>query len=216
MSKPTKTLVQCDFDGTITEEDVSFMMLDAFADGDWRKLFQDYEEGKISVGCFNTEAFTMVKADRASLLEAVMDRVKIRPGFPELVECCRRKDYRFTIVSNGLDFYIAEILKSIGLVDIEVHSAKTIFKPEGLVVQYIGPDGILLDSDFKLAYVDLFLEVDYYIVYVGNGNSDFEPASKCHNIFATGALLERCRETNTACHAFTHLYEVASFLESWA
>jgi 2-hydroxy-3-keto-5-methylthiopentenyl-1-phosphate phosphatase len=28
-----QTLVQCDFDGTVTEEDVSFMLLDAFADG---------------------------------------------------------------------------------------------------------------------------------------------------------------------------------------
>ena len=38
----TKTLVQCDFDGTITEEDVSFMLLDAFADRDprrWRQLY---------------------------------------------------------------------------------------------------------------------------------------------------------------------------------
>ena len=56
MSEVNKTLVQCDFDGTITEEDVSFMMLDTFASGDWRQIFRNYEEGKISVGRFNTEA----------------------------------------------------------------------------------------------------------------------------------------------------------------
>ncbi len=39
--QPTKTLVQCDFDGTITEEDVSFAMLDAFADGDWESDYTD-------------------------------------------------------------------------------------------------------------------------------------------------------------------------------
>ena len=33
-----KTLVQCDFDNTIAESDVSFMLLDAFADGDWQQL----------------------------------------------------------------------------------------------------------------------------------------------------------------------------------
>jgi len=37
-----KTMVQCDFDGTITEEDVSFFLLDTFADGDWRQLWKDY------------------------------------------------------------------------------------------------------------------------------------------------------------------------------
>lgn len=215
MSETPKTLVQCDFDGTVTEEDVSFMMLDAFADGDWRKLFQEYQEGKITVGRFNTEAFAMVKADRESLLEAVMDRVKIRPGFHELVACCRRKGFRFIIVSNGLDFYIDEILRDIGMADIEVFSAKTSFHTEGLKVQYIGPDGIQLDSDFKLSYTKLYLDQGYRIIYAGNGDSDYEPAKQCHHIFATGALLEQCRKMNTACQPFTDLNEIVRVLESW-
>ncbi len=215
MSKDIKTLVQCDFDGTITEEDVSFMMLDAYADGNWRKLFQDYEDGIITVGRFNTEAFAMVKADRQSLLDIAMDRVRIRPGFSELVESCRKKDYRFTIVSNGLDFYIEEILKSLGLKDVEVHAARTSFKPDGLAVQYIGPDGIYLDDSYKLAYVNSFLKEEYHIIYIGNGNSDFEPAKQCHDIFATGALLKRCKETNTTCNPFNDLNEITNVLEGW-
>ena len=39
-----KTLIQCDFDGTVTEEDVSFFLLDAFAQGDWRALLREYKE----------------------------------------------------------------------------------------------------------------------------------------------------------------------------
>jgi len=216
LSEATKTLFQCDFDGTITEEDVSFMMLDAFADGDWRKLFREYEEGKISVGRFNTEAFAMVKANRASLLKTVMGKVKVRPGFHELVTCCRHKGFRFVIVSNGLDFYIDEILKAIGMADIEVYSAKTHFRPDSLKVQYTGPDGSHLDSDFKLAYVNSFLREGYRIVYTGNGNSDIGPAKKSHYIFATGALLEHFKETNTACQSFTDFNEIVSVLESWA
>ena len=49
-----KTIIQCDFDGTITEEDQAFLLLDAFARGNWRQLLTDYREGKISVGNFNT------------------------------------------------------------------------------------------------------------------------------------------------------------------
>ncbi|MCJ7743228.1 MAG: hypothetical protein MUO99_01535 [Dehalococcoidales bacterium] len=48
--QPTKTIVQCDFDGTVTEEDVSFLMLDACADGDWRALHRQYEEAKYPSG----------------------------------------------------------------------------------------------------------------------------------------------------------------------
>ncbi len=42
MTTDTRTLVQCDFDGTVVVEDISFAILDAFANGDWRSLFQEY------------------------------------------------------------------------------------------------------------------------------------------------------------------------------
>ena len=213
LSEVTKTLVQCDFDGTITEEDVSFMLLDAYADGDWRQILREHEEGKISVGRFNTEAFAMVKADRESLLEVARANMKIRPGFHELVACCRRKDFRFVIVSNGLDFYIEEILRNIGVGDIEVFAAKISFHPESLKVQYIGPDGSRLDEDFKGAYVNSFLSKGYRIVYIGNGTSDISPASQCHYIFATGNLLAHCEQTNLDCTPFTDFNQVVSILE---
>ena len=215
LSEVSKTLVQCDFDGTITEEDVSFLMLDAFADGDWRQLFQEYEEGKISVGHFNTTAFAMVKADRQSLLEIAKDKIKVRPGFHDLVACCRRKGFRFVVVSNGLDFYIEKILSDIGLADIEIYSAKTQFHPEGLKVRYIGPDGIQLDSDFKAAYVNSFLREGYRIIYLGNGVSDLAPAKQCHHIFAIGNLLKHCQQINLGCTPFTDFNEVISVLEHW-
>ncbi len=211
----TKTLVQCDFDGTITEKDVSFMMLDAFADGDWRQIHREYQEGKISVGRFNTGAFAMVKADRESLLKAVMGKIKIRPGFRQLVACCRRQGFRFVIVSNGLDFYIEANLRDMGMGDIEVFAAKTRFHPNGLKVQYMGPDGSHLDEGFKDAYVNSFLSEGYRIVYIGNGISDFSPARQCHYIFATGNLLARCQQANVECTPFTDFYEVVRVLELW-
>ncbi len=215
MSEVSKTLVQCDFDGTITEEDVSFILLDAFADGDWRQLHREYEESNISVGRFNTDAFAMVKADRESLLKVATSTVRIRPGFHELVACCRRQGFRLVIVSNGLDFYIEEILRDIGEGDIEIFAAQTRFHPGGLKVQYIGPDGSSLDDAFKEAYVNLFLGEGYRIIYVGNGTSDLSPARQCHYIFATGNLLAHCKQANLSCTPFTDFNEVVRVLEHW-
>ncbi len=189
-------------------------MLDAFADGDWRQLHRDFEAGKMSVGRFNTDAFAMVKADRESLLKIARNGVMIRGGFHEMVACCRRKGFRLVIVSNGLDFYIEELLKDIGLADIDFFAAQTRFHPEGLKVQYIGPDGSHLDSDFKIAYVNLFLSKGYRVIYVGNGVSDFAPASRCHYVFATGNLLARCRQANLDCTPFTDFNQVVSVLGS--
>ncbi len=191
-----KTLVQCDFDGTVTEEDISFFLLDAFAQGDWRRLLREYKEHEISVGEFNTKAFAMVKADKPTLLGALKGEVKVRAGFHELVNYCLKKGFRLVIVSNGLDFYIKAVLKELGLENIEVHAAQASFHPEGMEVQYVGPDGKRLEDGFKEAYIETFLKLGYRVIYIGNGDSDVAPAKYAHYVFATGELLAYCRENN--------------------
>jgi 2-hydroxy-3-keto-5-methylthiopentenyl-1-phosphate phosphatase len=207
-----KTLVQCDFDGTVTEEDTSFFLLDAFAQGDWRRLLREYREHKISVGEFNTKAFAMVKADKPTLLEALQGKVKVRAGFHELVNYCRRKDFRLVIVSNGLDFYIEATLKDLGLENIEVHAAQASFHSEGMKVQYMGPDGKRLEDGVKEAYTKSFLKLGYRVIYVGNGDSDFAPAKYAHHVFATGELLVYCRENNLNYKPFDNFVDVVSDL----
>lgn len=213
MSTDTKTMIQCDFDGTVTEKDVSFMMLDAYADGDWRQLLRDYQEGRISVGRFNMGAFAMVKADRESMLRVFKGNIAMRPGFVEMVDYCRARGFRFVIVSNGLDFYIKDIMDEISLGDIEIFSARTSFQTDSVQVQYIGPDGNELDDNFKGAYVDTFLAEGYRIIYMGNGASDIAPATQCHHIFATGTLLEHCRQTNLNCTSFDDFNQVMQTLK---
>jgi 2-hydroxy-3-keto-5-methylthiopentenyl-1-phosphate phosphatase len=206
-------IIQSDFDGTITEEDVSFVLLDAFAQGDWRKLFQQYRENKMSVGDFNTRAFAMVKAGSEELLQAAREKVKLRDGLHNLVNYCQERGFRFFIVSNGLDFYIKSILEDVGLGNIEVYAARTRFNPDGLEVQYIGPDGTPLSSGFKEAYTKLFLKQGYQVAYLGNGPSDIFPAVHAHYVFARDGLLDCCREKNLKCKPFDDLNDVVRGLK---
>jgi len=208
-----KTAVQCDFDGTVTEEDASFFLLDAFAQGDWRRLLREYREHRISVGEFNTKAFAMVKADKPTLLKELAGKIKVRAGFHELVNYCRRKGCRLVIVSNGLDFYIEATLKNLGLNNLEVHAAQASFHSEGMEVQYIGPDGKRLEDGFKEAYIQSFLKVGYRVIYVGNGDSDFAPAKYAHHVFATGELLAYCRENNLNYKSFENFIDIVRDLE---
>ncbi len=208
-----KTLVQCDFDGTVTHADVSYMVLDTFADGDWRKLLDEYRAGRITVGEFNTRAFAMVKADRKTLLDFIKGKVEVRAGFSQLLDYCQRRDFKFVIVSNGLDFYIEDILKELGVPEIEVLAARTEFDPEGVRVRYIGPDGNQLQSDFKEAYIRLFLSQGYRVIYIGNGVSDLSPARKAHHIFATGDLLDGCRQIKINCAPFHDLADIIKGIE---
>ena len=161
LNKTDKVFIQCDFDGTVTLQDGSFAILDAYVPGKWRPLFEKYQNGRMTVGEFNSRAFSMVMADRQSLLDIVSEKVEIREGFNEFVHYCRDKDLGFVIVSNGLDFYIEHILQTRGFDDIEIHASVTQFAPSGLIVRHKGPDGSFLDEDVKAAYTEHYLSEGY-------------------------------------------------------
>jgi 2-hydroxy-3-keto-5-methylthiopentenyl-1-phosphate phosphatase len=213
-----KTAIQIDFDGTVTIEDVSFLLLDTYVGSMWREYLKEYNEGKISVGTFNKKVFSMMKADKKTMTDLVLtsERVKVRPGFRELVEYCSRKDYKTVIVSNGVIFYIEAILKKSGvskIKGIEIYAAKDEFYSGGMKVAYIGPDGNELEAGFKEAYTSSLLKEGYRVIYVGNGDSDIYPARRAKFIFATDQLLKRCQAEKLDCIPFNDFFEVINGLE---
>ena len=212
-SKTQPTLIQCDFDGTVTIGDVSFQILDEFTGDGWRQLFDEYMQGKMSVNRFNATVFSKVKADRTTLERFVREKVVIRPGLAELLDICRERDYRFVIVSNGMMFYIETILKMLGMNDVEFTAARANFKPGSIEAWYEDPDGKPVEDGFKEAYTRHFLKQGYRIVYIGNGSSDFPPASLCSHIFSIDNLTERCKEAGVAYTPFTDLHEVVQGLK---
>jgi len=210
-----KYMVQCDFDGTITVEDVSFLLLDEFARGDWRTMLAEYQDGKMSVGVFNTRAFAMIRESEETLLDYVLNsgKVQIRDGLPELLECCAGNGLEFNIVSNGQDFYIKAILNKLGLNGVKYHAATSRFTPDGVDVHYIGPDGDVVTDCFKETHARRFMEQGYRLIYAGNGLSDVYPAKLADHVFAISDMLRRCKEVGITCYPFEDLHDIARHLE---
>jgi 2-hydroxy-3-keto-5-methylthiopentenyl-1-phosphate phosphatase len=214
-SSNIKTLIQCDFDGTLTEEDISFLILDAFADGDWRSILEQYKNNQISVGRFNTLAFRMVKEDKPALIRFVCEKAELRPGLKELLNYCKSRNFRFTIVSNGMTFYIQTLIKNAGINDsIEIYAAQAEFTSNGIEACYIGPDGKEIQNGFKEAYVNRFLEEGWRVISIGNGASDIPAAKLAHYTFATEPMLSLCRETGVNCIPFENLVDIIKGLET--
>lgn len=215
----SKTLIQCDFDDTVTLGDISFVLLDEYAGPEWRRLWNVHQRGEMTVGRFNELAFGLVKAGRQEMLDFIADKTTVRPGFREFVDMSRHKNFRLVIVSHGLDFYIAEILRGLGIGDVEYHAAETRIDPTGLKVRYLGHDGAVVDRDYKSGYAQHFLAEGYRVAYIGDGTSDIAPALACHRIFATegpsDSLLKHCRTHGIACTPFVDFHDVDRELEDW-
>ena len=208
-----KTLLQCDFDGTLTEEDVGFMLLQLYGNGYWKKLLEDYKAQRISVDEFNTAVFAMIRADRQTLVDAARKNAVVRAGLKELVSYCRQKDYRLVIVSNGLEFYIQTILEDMGLAELEFHAAKTEFHPDGLKVKYIGLDGRRSEDGLKEAYIKSYRNEGYRVIYLGDGDSDIYAARHAHQVIARDYLLSYCSEHGINAVPFEDLHDVIKILE---
>lgn len=210
-----KIAVQIDFDGTVTTEDVSFLLLDTFVGIGWRKHLGAYTSGDITVGNFNKKVFGMMKASRKTMTEFILTspKVKLRPGFKELIEFCRDKGYYPMIVSNGLSFYIQALLERLGLDDLEVHAAENRFLKGGMQVQYTGPDGKEVDAGFKEVYTKYLTEQGYKVIYIGNGTSDIHPARLAMEVFACEDLLKACKKEKVAHYSFKDFFEIIQVLK---
>jgi 2-hydroxy-3-keto-5-methylthiopentenyl-1-phosphate phosphatase len=211
-----KTAIQLDFDGTVTEEDVSFLLLDTYVGSIWREHLKEYMEGRIPVGTFNKKVFSMVKADKKTMTDLVLssDRVKIRPGFREFLDYCNQEDIKTVIVSNGLIFYIEAILNKLGLNSVEVYAAQNRFSREGMKVAYVGPDGTDMEIGFKESYTELLEKQGYGVIYVGNGASDIFSARRARHVFAVDELLKCCRQENVMCTPFNDFFDVIKGLKT--
>jgi 2-hydroxy-3-keto-5-methylthiopentenyl-1-phosphate phosphatase len=205
-----KLAVQLDFDGTVTEEDVSFLLLDKFANGDWRKYLAEYTARKISVAAFSKKVFGMVTVDEKTLTGFVLNspKAKTRRGLWEFLDYCKRKGVKVVIVSNGLEFYINAILQKKKIIGIEVHAAASVFSPAGMQVRYIGPGRNEIDDGFKEAWMDELCRQGYQVIYIGDGPSDIYAARKAKQVCATGQLLKLCQAEELNWYPFEDFLDV--------
>ncbi|GAH48434.1 unnamed protein product, partial [marine sediment metagenome] len=54
-------IIQCDFDGTIIRNNLSVLLREHFARGNWRRIEDDYLHGKLTVEQSNKLQFALIK-----------------------------------------------------------------------------------------------------------------------------------------------------------
>ena len=106
-----KTLIVCDFDGTITSNDSTDEILKKFSLLDWRKIGSDYDHGKISHFEMNRRFAKSIVINRKLMSNFIKTTIKLRKGFKSFFQRCIDTNTRLVIVSGGWDVYIKVILK---------------------------------------------------------------------------------------------------------
>jgi len=181
-------IIQCDFDGTIIKNNLSVLLRETFAQGDWQSIESDYLLGQLTVEQSNILQFAFIKEPKEKLQEFVRQHIELRPGFLEFVGYCRKHAIPIVIVSSGLDFYIKPVLAQASMPDLELHCGQTSFGKDGIMVSYHDPEGNIINKGFKRKHMSSLKKRNDSVVYIGDGLSDLEAARQADYVFAADHL----------------------------
>lgn len=217
-SKVSSTRLKChafvDFDGTIVPSDATDFLFERFADPSWREVEAEWQTGQIGSRECLTRQVALIRAEPDTLISAIGE-LRADPGFPRFVSECAKACIDITVVSDGFDFVIENVLRNAGV--------NLSFKANHL--EYIGdmrwrvtfPNArdscAALAGNCKCSFTEN-LPTTMKIV-VGDGRSDFCVAQRADLVFAKGSLLKLCRDTSMVHFPFDNFHEVTEKLGSW-
>lgn len=212
-------VVFCDFDGTITEVDVTDVILTELAHPSWREVELEWVRGAIgSRECLERQMALVVASQRQ--LNQLIDAVPIDPHFAAFFRALRRRGVPVYVVSDGFDYVIRRVLRRAGLRDRFQNGANLFasvlrFEKEKLVTAFphAAPSCRHGCATCKPGLLRRLGRGRRPAVFIGDGLSDRFAVEKADVVFAKRQLVAYCREKGVACRPFE---DFADVLSSWS
>lgn len=199
--------VLCDFDGTVTEYNVMDFIAIRFASSG-NKYSLAWDRGEITTPDEFRLTFATITTGLDEM-EAALEEVTFDASIVDLVRSCRRRGYKFAIVSDGLRWYIERILARAGVEDVFLYT-NTIRERDGKF-EFEFPwhsDETPRLATCKPAIMRSIREQGKKIIYIGDGPSDFAAVRYADVIYAKSKLEAYCRENGLAYQPFTTFSDI--------
>ncbi len=208
--------VLTDFDDTAAVQNVAEMLLERFGDPSWKQVRQRFRAGEVTLKEYQEIAFRQIQADRAAMQAFVQENASLRPHFGALWDYCQIQGVPLAVVSQGLDFYIKALLDKEGFPKVPVYSVNTRFTRRGITYLYRhAHPGQKHLGNSKGLVVDQYRQQGHYVIYIGDGRSDFEAAERADLVFAHKVLAEECRRKQIPFQPFQDFGSVLAALRKF-
>jgi 2-hydroxy-3-keto-5-methylthiopentenyl-1-phosphate phosphatase len=205
-------LVLCDFDGTITTEDVTNVLWDRYGIPKWRDvLLPPYRAGEATTLELMDRGWRVIDKSEGELLAVARETIGLRAGFVEFVEECDSRGWSFHVVSCGLDWYLDGFLPP-GV----AATSYTAVLEDGWRVRLPADCSLPPGQDFKI-HVMRGLQARHTgepTVFIGDGRNDLPVARLCDHVFAVrgSTLAHLCRREGVAVEEFESFETVMTLL----
>lgn len=207
-------IIICDFDNTITLQDVTHLLLDHFTEKEWRELLSPYRAGEITHFDIMQQSYAYLKTPIEELLDYARQHVKIRPNFDTLVSLCGEKGWHLAVVSGGIDFYVGAFLDE----NIAFHSYLGNHDEHWQIRMPEWPEvDLKAGQDFKVRVMEE-LQQKYPgqpVAFIGDGRNDWPAGSQADYLFTVTEtpLSKMCAEADKAHTDFIDFAEVIAALQ---
>lgn len=208
--------VYCDFDATVTVNDVWDILFQRFGKPEATTIWQKFNTGELTAAeCISFACSTVKNADKDEALGLFLSQ-PLRPGFIEFYEFCKGKSIDIVIVSDGFTAYIRPIFEKHGI-DVPYYCNDVEITDEGdLSVEFRnGRESCRRCGACKCgAIVTTSSDADT-IVYIGDGYSDHCPVEISDIVFARDMLKSFCYRHSIPHHDFEDFHFIKERLQKY-
>ncbi len=188
-------IILCDFDGTVSVEDVTDSLLTHLAHPAWMDLEAQWKSGHIGSRECMAGQIGMLDASRPQL-DALFANMRVDRMFEAFVEAVLAARIELRIVSDGLDQAIESILGRHKLDHLPIAANRLEADGERtwkLTFPYASDDCQVSSGMCKCAQVAQARSQKKKVLLIGDGASDFCAAGVVDLVFAKHRLIEHCR-----------------------
>jgi len=206
--------IYCDFDGTVITTDAGNAFFERFSGPSMWEDNTLYRNGSISAQELYRRNAAKISGLTSAKIDSFCRECIVDPSFPPFHRWLLDRGYPCLIVSDGFDVYIERILTSAQL-DIPYRANTMVVREAGTCsvdFPYSFPD-CTCSANCKRNHLLLNSGDADYIVYIGDGISDFCPAQYADIVFAKGALETFCQQQNITFKRYTGFDDVRRALE---
>jgi len=191
-------VIVCDFDGTMVEEQVDFMLFDKYASPFWHDLEEMRIGNLLSYEDAMKGEVMLLKCSEKEIEDFVNAHMTPRRGLTEFKKRCDDAHLPFYIVSAGLDYYIKLFIKNNKWKNVEIIAPSLKKEGGGYTVTYpVTPysKGTVVENIRRK-------HPSKKIVFMGDGSLDLEGALEADIIFARRKLKDMLLERKKDFYSF--------------
>lgn len=207
--------VYIDFDGTISLQDTTDLLLERFADPAWLDVEAEWLRGAIgSRECLRRQVELLRLTPEA--LDGFIASVRIDPGVPAFMAFCRARGLPVTVLSDGLDRVVSGVLRQAGLGELPVLANQLErVGAEHWALRFPHARAECRAASGHCKCARLTGPAGLPGLLIGDGRSDFCAAGEAGFVFAKSRLIAHCEAEGIAHQPFRDFAELLPRFLAW-